>query len=142
LTQKQAKIGMPTKKQKPNFGHKIGPKLTSNQELHQYEESFRRWLSQELLSGRLTMQQAMDDLSLDYNTIRQIQKRYSSEIVLTLPLMTASEKLKFEKLQERLQLVEKDLEKSQIRNMSLDALIDVAEETYKIAIRKKSGAKQ
>lgn len=61
---------------------------------------------------------------------------------LSLPPMTEQEKQELAALQKQLKEMEKQLEDARMRNIALSTLIDVAEETLKIDIRKKPGAKQ
>jgi hypothetical protein len=56
--------------------------------------------------------------------------------------MTDKERAKVADLQKWLKELEKQLEHSQMKNIALETLIDVAEEQLKITIRKKAGAKQ
>jgi len=133
---------MNTKKQDKKFKHFIAPRLSNKQEFHQYEESFRRWLSRELHSGRMTTKQAIDELNISYDTVQNITKKYQGEVLITLPVMTEAEKLKLEKLQKRIKELEHQLEDAQIKNITLETLVDVAEKEFKIPIRKKPGAKQ
>jgi len=133
---------MNTKKQDKKFKHLLAPKLSNKQELFQYEDSFRRWLSRELNSGRFTIKQAIDEFDLSYFNAYNIMKNYKPEVNLTLPVMTEAEKLKLEKLQKRIRELEHQLEDAQIKNITLETLVDVAEKEFKIPIRKKPGAKQ
>ena len=56
--------------------------------------------------------------------------------------MSEKERQKIEALQKQLKLLEKQLEDTQMKNVALETMIDVAEEQLKIKIRKKSGPKQ
>ena len=133
---------MNTKKQDKKFRNTIAQKVSDKEELHQYEDSFRRWLSRELHSQRKTIKQAMDEFGITYNTAWNIMRHYTPEVNLTLPVMTEAEKLKLEKLQKRIKELEHQLENAQIKNITLETLVDVAEKEFKIPIRKKPGAKQ
>ncbi len=133
---------MNTKKQDKKFRNTIAQKVSDKEELHQYEDSFRRWLSRELHSQRKTIKQAMDEFGITYNTAWHIMRYYTPEVNLTLPVMTEAEKLKLEKLQKRIKELEHQLEDAQIKNITLETLVDVAEKEFKIPIRKKPGAKQ
>ncbi len=133
---------MNTKKQDKNFRKPIAQKVSDKKELHQYEQSFRRWLSRELHNGRMTLKQAMDQFDIDYPNAYYIFKSYAPEVNLTLPVMTEAEKLKLEKLHKRIKELEHQLEDAQIKNITLETLVDVAEKEYKIPIRKKPGARQ
>ena len=128
-------------------------KLTDNMEgfkqssvdLKQYETSFRRWLVQEIESGRMSWQEARSRFNLPFRfdlTYKDWQRKYSQEIVLSLPLMTAEESINLKKLEARTIELEKQLELAQMRLTAVNTMIDIAEKEYKLEIRKKSGPKQ
>ena len=56
--------------------------------------------------------------------------------------MTEKERQKWSAAQKQIKELEKQLEHVQMKNISLETLIDIAEEQLKIDIRKKSGHKQ
>lgn len=120
----------------------IGAKLSEKQELHQYEESFRRWLGGELHAGRVTVRQATEELGLARGVVYSILKRYEPEVDLTLPVMTEAEKQQVKELQKHIKELEKKLEYADMKNKALNVLMDIAEKDFKISIRKKGGAKQ
>lgn len=105
----------------------------------------KKWIVREIQSGRMTIGQARerfelqskDPVSLLNNWVRQ----YSSDIVLTLPVMTEKERQKLDAAHKRLRQLEKQLEDAQMKNIALETMIDIAEEQLKIVIRKKSGPK-
>jgi predicted ribonuclease YlaK len=111
-----------------------------------YEVAFRRWIVRELESGRMTEGEVVQRFGFDpkaaYHFLRHWRKQYGSEIVHTLPLMNEKERLKVEALQKQNQQLIKQLEDAQMKNIALETLIDVAEESLKIKIRKKAGPKQ
>ena len=128
-------------------------KLTDNMEgfkqssvdLKQYETSFRRWLVQEIESGRMSWQEARSWFNLPIRfdlTYKDWQRKYSQEIVLSLPLMTAEERINLKKLEARNEELEKQLELAQMRLTAVNTMVDIAEKEYKLEIRKKSGPKQ
>ena len=128
-------------------------KLTDNMEgfkqssvdLKQYETSFRRWLVQEIESGRMSWQEARSRFNLPFRfdlTYKDWQRKYSQEIVLSLPLLTAEERINLKKLEARTKELEKQLELAQMRLTAVNTMIDIAEKEYKLEIRKKSGPKQ
>lgn len=106
----------------------------------------RRWLVREIQAGRMTEGEAKERIrshSKDpYGLLRVWMKQYASDIPLTLPVMTEKERQKLEALQKRLKQTEEALEKAQMKNAALEAMIDLAEEKLRIPIRKKSGPKQ
>jgi transposase-like protein len=133
---------MKTKKQEQRVKHRIAPRVTENQELHKYEESFKRWLAQEIINERMTIAQAAKELDLPHNFVWKVVKTFTGQVEISLPAMTEAEKKKLEKQQQRIKELEKQLETAQIKNITLETLIDVAEKELKIPIRKKPGAKQ
>lgn len=114
-------------------------------DLKQYETSFRRWLVQEIESKRMSWQEARSRFQLPFRfdiTYKGWQKKYSQEIILSLPLMTAEERINLKKLEARNEELEKQLELAQMRLTAVNTMIDIAEKEYKLEIRKKSGPKQ
>jgi transposase len=119
----------------------IGPQLSDNTSINQYEVSFRRWLAREYYYGRVSVQQIVSELGISVTHTRKICSQYAPEVV-TLPAMTEAEKQKLEELEKQVKLLQKQLEYAEIKNIALETLIDVAENDLKIPIRKKPGAKQ
>lgn len=114
-------------------------------DLKKFETSFRRWLVQEIESGRMSLQEARSRFQLPYffdQSYKEWQKKYSQEIVLSLPLMTAEERINLKKLEARNKELEKQLELAQMRLTAVNTMIDIAEKDYKLEIRKKSGPKR
>jgi Skp family chaperone for outer membrane proteins len=111
-----------------------------------YEVAFRRWLVRELDASRITVSEAIKRFNFHpvsgNDLIRSWRKRYASDIAVTLPAMTQKERQKLEELQKKMKQMEKQLEDTQMKNIALETMIDVAEEQLKISIRKKSGPKQ
>ena len=114
-------------------------------DLKQYETSFRRWLVQEIESKRMSWQEARSRFQLPFRfdiTYKEWQKKYSQEIVLSLPLMNAKDRIDIKKLEARNKELEKQLELAQMRLTAVNTMIDIAEKEYNLEIRKKSGPKQ
>jgi hypothetical protein len=110
-----------------------------------YETSFRRWLVQEIESKRMSWQEARERFQFQHRfdkIYKEWQKKHSEEIVISLPLMNAQERLDFQKLEERIKRLERELELAQMRGVAMNTMIDIAEKDYKLQIRKKSGPKQ
>jgi hypothetical protein len=110
-----------------------------------YETSFRRWLVQEIESGRISWQDARSKFQMPYrfDTIyKEWQKRYSEEIIVSLPLMSAKDRTDSKKLEERIKQLEKELELAQMKVVAVNMMVDIAEKEYKLDIRKKYGPKQ
>jgi transposase len=110
-----------------------------------YETSFRRWLVCEIESKRMGLQEARIRFNLPYRFSSNYwywQRKYSDDIVLTLPLMSAKERVNNQDLDKRVRELEKQLELAQMKIVALNTVIDIAEKDYKLEIRKKSGPKQ
>jgi hypothetical protein len=110
-----------------------------------YETSFRRWLVSEIELGNMTIHQARDKFQLPYHftsTYKLWHAKYSSKIHVALQAMTSEELTEFKKLQAYIKELEKQLESAQIKNVLTESMIDIAEDLFKIDIRKKSGPKQ
>ncbi len=105
----------------------------------------RRWLVREIENGRMGLVEAkkiLEPFSKDpVSLIKLWRRKYKPEISFTLPVMSEKEKQKMEGLQKQLKELEKQLEHSQMKNIALETMIDIAEEKLKIDIRKKSGPK-
>lgn len=132
---------------------KLTPNLTDNMEgfiqekvdLSNYETSFRRWLVVEIESGRMSWQEARSRFKLPHRFDKPYklwQEKYSEDIVLTLPLMSAKDRTNNEELEKRVKELEKRLELAQMKVVALNTVIDIAEKDYKLEIRKKSGPRQ
>jgi hypothetical protein len=114
-------------------------------DLSKYEVSFRRWLVCEIESGRMSWQEARTRFGMPYHfnqLYKDWQQRYSDQIILTLPLMSAEDRTKNQELEKRVRELEKQLELAQMKVVALNTVIDIAEKNYKLEIRKKSGPKQ
>jgi hypothetical protein len=129
------------------------PNLTDNMEgfkqekvdYSKYETSFRRWLVQEIESGRMSWQQARSKFQLPYHfdiLYKEWQKKYSEQIVVSLSLMNAKDRTDNKKLEERIKQLEKELEMAQMKVVAVNMMVDIAEKEYKLDIRKKFGPKQ
>jgi len=110
-----------------------------------YELSFRRWLISEMDSGRMSVKEARERFKLPVHfrkTYRDWQLKFSDEIHLSLQSMSAKERTDIKALEKRIKDLEKQLELAQMKNVGLNTMIDIAENVYKLEIRKKSGPKQ
>ena len=133
---------------------KLTPNLTDNMEgfieekidLSKYETSFRRWLVSEIESGRMSLPEARLRFKLprhfDQLYKQHWQLKYSDQIHLSLSLMSAQERTEIKALEKRNKELEKQLELAQMKTVALNVMIDIAEQDYKLEIRKKSGPKQ
>lgn len=106
----------------------------------------KRWYVREISSGRMTIGEACERIKFmskaPRSSIYYWQKHFASEIEFTLPVMTGKEKQKLDAAQKRMKELEKQLEDTQMKNIALETMIDIAEEQLRISIRKKSGPKR
>lgn len=110
-----------------------------------YENSFRRWLVSEIDSGRMSVPEARKKFKMPAHfqtNYRQWQIKYSDKIHLSLQSMSAKDRTNFKAQEKRIKELEKQLELAQMKNVALNTMIDIAENDYKLMIRKKSGPKQ
>ena len=111
-----------------------------------YEVSFRRWLVSQIDSGNMGFEDARDRFHLNPREYKRIisrwQERYSDKIHLSLGAMSAKERTEIKALEKRIKELEKQLELAKMKNVGLNTMIDIAEQDYKLEIRKKSGPKQ
>jgi hypothetical protein len=110
-----------------------------------YEVSFRRWLVSQIDSGKMSIHDARDRFNLGKDFARIIknwQERYSEQLHLSLQAMTAKERADNGNLEKRVKELEKQLELARMKIVALDTMIDIAEQDYKLEIRKKSGPKR
>jgi hypothetical protein len=111
-----------------------------------FSNAEKRWLVRELESGRMTMGEAREIVSVISNypasLVDNWRDKFGSDIALTLPVMTEKEKAKLQASHKRIKDLEKALEDAQMKNAALQTMIDLAEDQFKIAIRKKSGPRQ
>lgn len=133
---------------------KLTPNLTDNMEgfiqekidYSKYETSFRRWLVSEIDSGSMSFTEAKKrfKLPIHFDNLykKYWQPRYSNEIHLSLQAMSSKDRTDNKKLEQRIKYLEKQLELAQMKNVALNTMIDIAEQDYKLVIRKKSGPKQ
>ena len=111
-----------------------------------YEISFRRWLVSQIDSGKMSSEEARERFKLSPTEYKKIikrwQERYSDELHISLQAMSSKERSSNSELEKRINELEKQLEFAQMKNVALNTMIDIAEQEYKLVIRKKSGPKQ
>jgi len=73
---------------------------------------------------------------------KEWQKKYSEEIIVSLPIMSAKDRVDQKKLEERIKQLEQELELAQMKVVAVNMMVDIAEKEYKLDIRKKYGPKQ
>ena len=119
-----------------------------NEEIKELKEkyplSFKRWLAREIESGTISAKEALDRFSInrDIKTVYYWVQLYGLGKELSLSIMTPEEKLDKALLEKRIKALEKALEMANLKNVAIETMIDIAEEQFKISIRKKAGPKQ
>jgi len=110
-----------------------------------YEVSFRRWLISQIDSGKISLSEVKTRFNLgrEYGSIiKRWQERYSDDLHVSLGIMKSKDRAENKKLEKRIKELENKLERAQMKNVALNTMIDIAEQDYKLEIRKKSGPKQ
>jgi transposase len=108
-----------------------------------YSDEFKRSVIQQVLAGRISKEEArrrygIKGKSAILNWIRKFDSLSTYPMKEKHPLpQTAINELEAENKRLR-----EDLELERLRTLSLNVMIDLAEQQFKIPIRKKSGAKQ
>ena len=120
--------------------------IEPSQDYNRFDTSFKRWVVSQLDGGHMSPLNIRERFQLSRKHYRSIlrnwQERYSDDLHLSLSFMSSKEKADNKTLEKRIKELEKQLEKSKMKNIALNTLIDVAETEFKIPIRKKPGTKQ
>ena len=109
------------------------------QRQQKFTETFKRQVIAEVLSGRLSKEQARKQYqirgkSLIINWIRKFD--------LPTPIYMSEQSLNEKDLQTKIKRLERELEDAQLKAEEYSKMIDIAERELKISIRKKSNTKQ
>jgi len=99
-----------------------------------------------VLDGRMTVREAMIAYRVSSSTINQWIRTYKREKGELAAVMGTKKSSKKKQTEDTVDIEKEDLKKTvqqlQLQNLALNTLIDVAEDKFKIAIRKKAGARQ
>ena len=113
---------------------------------NRFEISFRRWLISQLDGGHMSPLEIRERFKLSRKNYRgalkKWQERYSDELHVSLQAMNTKDRADNKQLEKRIKELEKQLELAKMKNIALNTMIDIAEQDYKLEIRKKSGPKQ
>jgi transposase-like protein len=119
-----------------------------------FSDSEKHEIIQEVLSGRITKEQARNKYDIRGKSAILIWMRIFGYMADTGPLVTMSRsKNKQPKpvvelpddpavLKQRIEQLEKELKAAQLNALAQSTMIDIAEQAFKIPIRKKSATKQ
>jgi transposase-like protein len=108
----------------------------------QFPVSFKRWISREIESGKISIKEAIEHFDVNGRTIYDWISHYSLGKEVSLSHMTPQEKQEKVLLEKRIKELEKALEYAKLKNIAVETMIDIAEEQFRITIRKKAGPKQ
>lgn len=124
-----------------------------------YTEEFQRMVTKAYYASNKSLVKIGKEFNVNPATVFHWSKRYRSDyqesvavrqeistfqsVINTEPEMKKKkEKLSPEQMEQRIIELEAQLKQEQMRSITLDKMIDVAEQELQIPIRKKSGAKQ
>lgn len=128
-------------------------------EQKRYSEEFQRMVAKAYYTSNKSIAKIGKEFNVPVSTVTHWSQRYRSDyqesfvirqeintfraVKNTDPLMKKQkEQLSPEQKEQRIQELEAQLNQEQMRSITLDKMIDVAEQEFQIPIRKKSGAKQ
>ena len=111
--------------------------------VNHYTDEFKVRIVQEVLSGKITKEECRYRYGVKGNStvLRWIRKFTGAHT--SFPKMSRRQKSdEVSRLREQLELLKKELEYEKLKSSSYQEMIRIAEEDFKIPIRKKSGAKR
>ena len=119
---------------------------------HRYPISLKRKIAKSYLSGEASYAILAEENGLrDKGVVKEFVKWYRRKIEKEPEFAKRTEDIKDKsnakiltgkELQERVKALEKELKLAELKTEMLETMIDLAEEKFKLDIRKKSGAKQ
>lgn len=106
-----------------------------------YSDKFKKNVVNEVLSGRISIEGIKRKYGIGgSNTVpRWIRKHRASQCSFTF--MSKNEKKTVEQLQLEIEQLKLELDYEKLKSEAFHTMIDLAEDEFKIPIRKKSGAK-
>lgn len=108
--------------------------------------AFIHRICREYHEGNLSMRQLAGKYNLPGRTVYYWIKKYSAELADKEPIiitpMTEQESNDFEQLKKQNEALRKKLEYEQLKNFSLETMIELAKTELGVDLRKNSGAKQ
>lgn len=121
-----------------------------------YPRQLKIRVAEEVVSGLMGPAEASRDYGIHISIVQRWVKKYRNQILTKetkelLPLASMKKnkentetdlEKKVKELEEENMLLRKELHHSNLKTLALNTLIDLAERTYGIGVRKNSGAKQ
>ena len=110
--------------------------------VNHYSDGFKRKVVNEVLSGEICKEEARRKYGIGGNStiskwIRKLEGSKPRNLFMSDKKEKTVEQLKLE-----IEQLKHQLEYEKLKSKAFDTMIDIAEEEFKIAIRKKPGAKQ
>jgi transposase-like protein len=108
-----------------------------------YSEVFKKAVVQEVLSGGLCKDEARRKYGIRGNSaILNWMRKFDDSSTYPMKKKGRTPGRDITELEAENKRLKEELEHERLRSLSLNVMIDLAEEQFKIPIRKKSGAKQ
>ncbi len=110
-----------------------------------YNETFKMAVVAEVLSGEISQTKALKKYGIGgHCTITKWIKKYGSnkELKEITKIRMPHDKLKIKELKTRIRQLESIVSDLQLEKKALNKIIEIAEQEYKISIKKNFGAKQ
>lgn len=110
-----------------------------------YDRTFMRQVAWAYIAGNESLSQVAQRFNVSVDQVRSWRSKFSSDLGSPTPVavpMTEQEQQQLAALKKQNEELAKRLEQANLQIFGLQTMIDVAEQTLKIDIRKKSGPKQ
>ena len=108
-----------------------------------YSDSYQKQIAYAVIQENLTLKEAALRFGIAHQTISRFTTRYYDDIVLSNVIGTMNTPPNPEsEASDEVQIYEEKLRQAQLKITALETMIELAEDTYKIPIRKNSGTKQ
>jgi transposase len=112
-------------------------------ELNHYSDEFKKSVVKEVLSGRMCKEEARIRYGIKGNSsILTWIRKFDSSNNYEMKKKRTPQPKQTTQLEAENKRLREELELERLRVLSLNVMIDLAEEHFKVPIRKKSGAKQ
>jgi transposase-like protein len=113
------------------------------EEIKYYSQSFKKSVVQEVLSGQLSKEEARRRYGIKgKSAVLNWIRKFDTADTKKMKKKTKTSPANLQLLEAENKRLQEELELERLRVFSLNVMIDLAEEEFKIPIRKKSGAKQ
>lgn len=110
--------------------------------VNHYSDDFKKKVVQEVLTGQMSKEAARRKYGIGgKTTVLKWIGKFERSTPKSL-FMSEKRKKTVEELQLEVELLKSELEYEKLRSEAFDTMIEIAEEEFKISIRKKPGAKQ